>query len=122
MKEKDVWRKGLKVFQRFGLDKTALAADNKCKLCLAHKTIQYDQRNDSLERQLNLINIFSDNYRCEDLADTVTQPYEELNADMEAFEQRQKIHDSSQREAGTLLYTTNDKSNQGNCSRVKTKK
>ncbi|XP_011696049.1 PREDICTED: uncharacterized protein LOC105454838 isoform X2 [Wasmannia auropunctata] len=44
MKEKDIWRKGLKVFQRLGLDKTALAADNRCEFCLAHKTIkrQYD--------------------------------------------------------------------------------
>lgn len=41
-KEKDMWRKGLKVFQHLGLDKAALAADNRCKLCLVHKTIQYD--------------------------------------------------------------------------------
>ncbi|XP_012235719.1 uncharacterized protein [Linepithema humile] len=72
MKEKNMWRKGLKVFQHLGLDKTALAADNRCKLCLVHKTIQ-----------------------CEDLADTVTQPYDELNADMKAFEQRQKSRDSN---------------------------
>lgn len=39
MKEKDIWRKGLQVFQQLGLDKTALAADNKCGLCsFAHKT------------------------------------------------------------------------------------
>lgn len=42
MKEKDIWRKGLGVFRRLGLDKTALAADDRCKLCLVHKTIQYD--------------------------------------------------------------------------------
>ncbi|XP_028049964.1 uncharacterized protein LOC114255458 [Monomorium pharaonis] len=93
VKEKDVWHKGLKVFQQLGLDKTALAADNKCRLCLAHKTIQ-----------------------CEDLADTVTQSYDELNADMKAFEQRQKIRESSQRETPTNV------SDQGNCSRIKTTK
>ncbi|XP_018305793.1 uncharacterized protein [Mycetomoellerius zeteki] len=46
MKEKDIWRKGLQVFQQLGLDKTALAADNKCGLCsFAHKTkFQYDAK------------------------------------------------------------------------------
>ncbi|XP_032676387.1 uncharacterized protein LOC116846542 [Odontomachus brunneus] len=67
MNEKDIWRKGLGVFQQLGLDKTALAADNRCKLCLMEKMIE-----------------------CKDLADTVTQPYEELNAEMKAFQQRQK--------------------------------
>ncbi|XP_077268647.1 uncharacterized protein LOC143900801 [Temnothorax americanus] len=96
-KEKDVWRKGLRIFRRLGLDKTALAADDRCKLCLAHKTPQ-----------------------CEDLADTVTQPYEELNADMEAFEERQKSRDhSSQREAPPHAA---DESNRCNSNRVKTNK
>ncbi|XP_018360592.1 PREDICTED: uncharacterized protein LOC108759581 isoform X2 [Trachymyrmex cornetzi] len=71
MREKDIWRKGLQVFQQLGLDKTAFAADNRCGFCsLAHKT----------------------KLQCEDLADTVKQPYEELNT--EAFEQRQKNRDS----------------------------
>ncbi|TGZ53837.1 Uncharacterized protein DBV15_01855 [Temnothorax longispinosus] len=97
IKEKDIWRKGLRIFRRLGLDKTALAADDRCKLCLAHKTTQ-----------------------CEDLADTVTQPYEELNADMEAFEERQKSRDhSSQREAPPHAA---DESNRCNSNRVKTNK
>ncbi|XP_025988630.2 uncharacterized protein LOC105194412 [Solenopsis invicta] len=95
MKEKDIWRKGLKVLQHLGLDKTALAADSRCRLCVAHKTIQ-----------------------CKDLADTVTQPYEELNADMEAFEQRQKIRDLNKNE----ITCTVDKLNEGNSSHIKTKK
>ncbi|XP_011340612.2 uncharacterized protein LOC105281231 isoform X2 [Ooceraea biroi] len=41
MKERDIWCKGLKIFRQLGLDKTALAADNRCKLCLVQKTIQY---------------------------------------------------------------------------------
>lgn len=117
MKEKDIWRKGLKVFQRLGLDKTALAADNRCKLCLAHKIIQYDQQNNSVKALIKpeLFPIF---FRCGDLADAVTQPYEELNADMEAFEQRQKSRDSNQREAPYAV----GKSNQCDSSHVKTKK
>ncbi|RLU22579.1 hypothetical protein DMN91_004857 [Ooceraea biroi] len=72
MKERDIWCKGLKIFRQLGLDKTALAADNRCKLCLVQKTIQ-----------------------SEDFADMVMQPYEELNADMRAFEQRQENHRSN---------------------------
>ncbi|KAH0955879.1 hypothetical protein HN011_006561 [Eciton burchellii] len=70
MKEKDIWRKGLRIFQQLGLDKTALATDNRCKFCLVQRTIQY-----------------------KDLADTVMQSYDELNADMRAFERRQKGND-----------------------------
>ncbi|XP_070160630.1 uncharacterized protein [Polyergus mexicanus] len=40
MKEKDVWRKGLKVFQQLGLDKTAFAADEKCRPCQMYRTIR----------------------------------------------------------------------------------
>ncbi|KYN33002.1 hypothetical protein ALC56_12636 [Trachymyrmex septentrionalis] len=99
MKEKDIWHKGLQVFQQLGLDKTALAADNRCECCIAHKTkFQYDDR--------------------EDLADTVTQEYEELNADIEAFEQRQKNRDSilTQCEAFCAVHKFT------NCHCVKTKK
>lgn len=42
MKEKDVWQKGLEVFQQLGLDKTAFAADKKCRPCQMHRTIRYD--------------------------------------------------------------------------------
>ncbi|XP_012057626.1 PREDICTED: uncharacterized protein LOC105620745 [Atta cephalotes] len=90
MKEKDIWRKGLQVFQQLGLDKTALATDNRCGFCsFAHKT------------------------KYEDLADTVTQPYEELNADIEAFEQRQKNRDLIliQREAFCVADKSNCNSN-----------
>lgn len=38
VKEKDIWRKGLKVLQQLGLDKTALAADKKCRPCQMYKT------------------------------------------------------------------------------------
>jgi len=41
MKEKDIWRKGLRIFQQLGLDKTALASDNRCKFCLMQRIIQY---------------------------------------------------------------------------------
>ncbi|XP_070160629.1 uncharacterized protein [Polyergus mexicanus] len=94
MKEKDVWRKGLKVFQQLGLDKTAFAADEKCRPCQMYRTI-----------------------RCEDLADTVTQSYEELNADMKAFDERQKSRGLNQCEASYA----GDKLNQCN-SYAKTKK
>ncbi|EGI69946.1 hypothetical protein G5I_01271 [Acromyrmex echinatior] len=97
MKEKNIWRKGLQVFQQLGLDKTALAAGYRCGLCsFVHKT----------------------KFQCEDLADTVTQPYEELNADIKAFEQRQKNRDLilTQRE----VFCAVDKSNCN--SSVKTKK
>ncbi|EFN83941.1 hypothetical protein EAI_09610 [Harpegnathos saltator] len=39
--KKDVWRKGLEVFQELGLEKIALTTDNKCKFCLTEKTTQY---------------------------------------------------------------------------------
>ncbi|XP_029671886.1 uncharacterized protein LOC115240710 [Formica exsecta] len=94
MKEKDVWRKGLKVLQQLGLDKTAFAADKKCRPCQMYRTI-----------------------RCDDLADTVTQPYEELNAEMKAFDERQKSRGSNQCEASYA----EDKLNQCN-SNTKTKK
>ncbi|GAB1868979.1 hypothetical protein CAJAP_10058 [Camponotus japonicus] len=95
MKEKDIWRKGLKVFQQLGLDKTALAADKRCRPCQMYKTI-----------------------RCEDLADTVTQPYEELNADMKAFDERQKSRGANQCEAPYA----GDRFNQCNSYYAKTKK
>ncbi|XP_029168217.1 uncharacterized protein LOC114938416 isoform X2 [Nylanderia fulva] len=40
IKEKDIWRKGLKVFQQLGLDKAAFAADKKCRPCHMQKTIR----------------------------------------------------------------------------------
>ncbi|CAL1684402.1 unnamed protein product [Lasius platythorax] len=95
MKEKDIWRKGLKVFQQLGLDKTALAADKRCRPCQMQKTI-----------------------RCEDLADTVTQPYEELNADMKAFDERQESRGTNQCEASYA----GDRLNRCNSYYVKTKK
>ncbi|XP_072745348.1 uncharacterized protein [Anoplolepis gracilipes] len=95
MKEKDIWRKGLKVFQQLGLDKTARAAAKKCRPCQMHRTI-----------------------RCKDLADTVTQPYEELNADMKAFDERQKSHGSNQCDTPYA----GDRLNQCNSYYAKTKK
>lgn len=41
MKEKDIWRKGLKVLQQLGLDKAAFAADKKCQPCQMQKTVRY---------------------------------------------------------------------------------
>ncbi|KAL6448707.1 hypothetical protein ACFW04_000499 [Cataglyphis niger] len=95
MNEKDAWQKGLEVFQQLGLDKTALAADKKCRPCQMHRTI-----------------------RCKDLADTITQPYEELNADMKAFDERQKNRGSNQCEAPYA----GDRLNQCNSYYPKTKK
>ncbi|KYM95283.1 hypothetical protein ALC62_14194 [Cyphomyrmex costatus] len=102
MKVKDIWRKGLQVFQQLGLDKAALAADKKCGLCsYAHETKYV---------------LFPTITRCEDLADTVTQPYEELNADIEAFEQRQKNRDTiTQREVSCAA----DKSNCNSSVKIK---
>ncbi|XP_029168216.1 uncharacterized protein LOC114938416 isoform X1 [Nylanderia fulva] len=95
IKEKDIWRKGLKVFQQLGLDKAAFAADKKCRPCHMQKTIS-----------------------CENLADTVTEPYEELNADMKAFDERQKSRASDRCKASYA----GDKLNQRNSYYAKTKK
>lgn len=62
--------------------------------------------------------LLSNDHRCEDLADTLTQPYEELNADMKAFDERQKNRGANQREASYA----GDRLNQCNSYYSKTKK
>lgn len=115
MNEKDAWQKGLEVFQQLGLDKTALAADKKCRPCQMHRTIRYNLI-EMIYEQLEIISFFK--RRCEDLADTITQPYEELNADMKAFDERQKNRGSNQCEAPYA----GDRLNQCNSYYPKTKK
>lgn len=80
-----------------------------------YRTIRYDL----LKWFMNSSRLFSfsNDRRCDDLADTVTQPYEELNAEMKAFDERQKSRGSNQCEASY----DEDKLNQCN-SNTKTKK
>lgn len=69
-------------------------------------------------KQFEIISPLSNDPRCEDLADTVTQPYEELNADMKAFDERQESRGSNQCEASYA----GDRLNRCNSYYVKTKK